>query len=174
MAVAREIDDIARGMVRHQHDHPPVRDLNREADRRLGRGDRIGDDFMRLVGTWTFVILQGLLILLWLLLNTVAAINHWDPYPFGLLNLFVTLVAAFLASLVLMGLNRLGIRDRLRGQHEYEVSVKSEEELKAIMSHLEAQDDALLQILQRLDRSDRELRKIGRRLEPEETGRERA
>ena len=148
MAVGREIEDIARGMVRHQHDHPPVRDLNREADRRLGLGDRVADDFARLVGSWTFIIFQGILLVLWVLLNAAATINHWDPYPFGLLNLVLSLEAAFAASFVLMALNRLAIRDRLRGQQEYELSVKSEEELKAIMSHLEAQDDAMLQLFE--------------------------
>ena len=50
MSAAREIEDIQRQLVRHQHDHPPVRDLNREADRRLTSAQRLGDDFARLVG----------------------------------------------------------------------------------------------------------------------------
>jgi uncharacterized membrane protein len=167
MAIAREIEDIARGMIRHQHEHPPVRDLNREADRRLSRGDRIGDDFIRLIGSWTFIIFQAAFVLLWVLLNWVAAINHWDPYPFTALNLVLSLNAAFLTCFAVMSLNRLSVRDRLRGQQEYELSVKAEEELKAIMAHLEGQDDAILQVLHRLDRTDRELRRLSRRLEAE-------
>jgi uncharacterized membrane protein len=168
MAIAREIEDIARGMLRHQHDHPPVRDLNREADRRLGRGDRIGDDFIRLLGSWMFIIFQAVFALLWVALNWIGAINHWDAYPFTALNLVLSLNAAFIACFAMMSLNRLTARDRLRGQQEYELSVKTEEELRAIMAHLEGQDDAILQVLHRLDRTDRELRKLSRRLEPEE------
>ena len=58
MAINREIEDIARDLIRHQHDHPPVRDLNREVDRRISPADRIGADFARLVGSWIFVLAQ--------------------------------------------------------------------------------------------------------------------
>ncbi len=164
MAVAREIEDIARALVRHQHDHPPVRDLNREEDRRTTTAQRIADDFARLVGSWTFVIMQSLLSAVWLVLNVLAATNHWDPYPFMLLNLVLSFEAAIWASVVLMSFNRGADRERIRAQHAYEVDVKSEEELKMLMTHLEVQDEVLLQILHRLDRSDRELRRMARRL----------
>src|SRR4030081_2768669 len=85
MSAAREIEDIQRQLVRHQHDHPPVRDLNRESDRRLTASQRIGEDFARLVGSWTFVVIQVVLTLAWLGLNALALVNHWDPYPFQLL-----------------------------------------------------------------------------------------
>lgn len=164
MSVGREIEDIARSLVRHQHDHPPVRDLNREADRRMGAAQRIGEDFSRLVGSWTFVVLQVVLTLVWLILNILAFTNHWDPYPFQLLNLALSLEAALWASIALMAVNRLADRDRLRAQHDYEVDAKSEDEMKMLMTHLEVQDEVLLQILHRLDRTDRELRRMGRRL----------
>ena len=164
MAIGREIEDINRALIRHQHDHPPVRDLNKEADRRLGRAERIGDDFGRLVGSWTFLILQSVLVLAWLLLNVLSFTNHWDPYPFQLLNLALSLEAAVWVSITLMALNRMSDRDRLRAQHEYEVAVKGEDETKAVMTHLEIQDEILIQILHRLDRTDRELRRLSRRL----------
>ena len=164
MAIGREIEDINRALIRHQHDHPPVRDLNKEADRRLGRAERIGDDFGRLVGSWTFLILQSVLVLAWLLLNVLSFTNHWDPYPFQLLNLALSLEAAVWVSITLMALNRMSDRDRLRAQHEYEVAVKGEDETKAVMTHLEIQDEILIQVLHRLDRTDRELRRLSRRL----------
>jgi len=71
--VVREIEDLARSLVRHQHDHAPVRDLNRETDRRQGPGQRTAADLARLVGSWTFVVLQAVLSLCWLVLNVVAA-----------------------------------------------------------------------------------------------------
>jgi uncharacterized membrane protein len=164
MAVTREIEDIARSLVKHQHDHPPVRDLNRESDRRLKVAQRIADDLGRLVGSWTFVLLQGLLTASWLTLNVIAQTNHWDQYPFLLLNLVITFETALWLALVLMALNRTAARDRLRAQQDYEEQVRAEEEMRALMTHLETQDEVLLQILYRLDRTDRELRRLARRL----------
>ena len=164
MSAAREIEDIQRQLVRHQHDHPPVRDLNREADRRLSSAQRLGDDFARLVGSWTFVVIQVVLTLAWLALNALSLVNHWDGYPFQLLNLVMSLEAALWISIALMALNRLADRDRLRAQHDYEVDVKTEEEMRTLMTHLEVQDDVLLQVLHRLDRIDRDLRRMARRM----------
>jgi uncharacterized membrane protein len=164
MAIGREIEDINRALIRHRHEHPPVRDLNKEADRRLGRAERIGLDFVRLLGSWTFVILVSLLVLAWLLLNLLSFTNHWDQYPFQFLNLLLSVTAIMLLSITLMALNRIGDRDRLRAQHDYEVAVKGEDEVKALMTHLEVQDEILIQVLHRLDRTDRELRRLTRRL----------
>jgi uncharacterized membrane protein len=164
VSVAREIEDIQRQLIRHQHDHPPVRDLNREVDRRTTPPQRVAEDFARMVGSWTFVALQVALTLLWLALNGLALAKHWDPYPFQLLNLVMSLEAALWASVVLMAVNRMLDRERVRAQHQYEMDVKAEEEVRNVMHHLEVQDDVLLQILHRLDRSDRELRRMARRM----------
>jgi len=164
MAVTREVDDIARSLVKHQHDHPPVRDLNRESDRRMRLPQRVADDLGRVVGSWTFVFVQVLVTGSWLILNIAAQTNHWDSYPFLLLNLVVTFETALWASLVLMALNRAAGRDRLRAQQDYEQQVKIEEEVRSLMGHLEAQDELLMQVVQRLDRNDRELRRLARRL----------
>ena len=165
MSVSREIEDLARDLIRHQHDHPPVRDLNREVDRKLTLADRIGGDFARLVGSWPFVLTQVGLMVIWVALNAIAALAHWDAYPFQFLNFVFSLEAALWASLVLMALNRIADRDRLRAQHDYELDVKAEEELKALMNHLMHQDEILLQIVNRLDRGDREMKRLLRRLE---------
>lgn len=165
MSIAREIEDIARDLIKHQHDHPPVRDLNREEDRRLGFADRVATDFARLVGSWVFVIAQLAIMVFWVALNALNLIHPWDRYPFLFLNFIVSLEAALWVSVVLMALNRMAERDRLRAQHDYEVDVKSEEELKALMNHLMHQDEILLQIVNRLDRGDREMKRLARRLE---------
>jgi uncharacterized membrane protein len=165
MSVGREIEDIARDLIKHQHDHPPVRDLNRDFDRKQTFTDRVASDFARLVGSWVFVLAQVGLMLLWVLLNALNLLRHWDPYPFLFLNFVFSLEAAIWVSVVLMALNRLADRDRLRAQNDYEVSVKDEEELKALMNHLMHQDEILLQIVNRLDRNDREIKRLARRLE---------
>jgi uncharacterized membrane protein len=165
MSIGREIEDIARDLIKHQHDHPPVRDLNREVDRKLTFTDRVASDFARLVGSWIFVLAQLGLMLVWVLLNALNLLRHWDPYPFMFLNLVFSLEAAIWVSVVLMALNSQAERDRIRAQNEYELNVKAEEETKALMNHLMHQDEILLQIVNRLDRGDREIKRLARRLE---------
>ena len=165
MSIGREIEDIARDLIKHQHDHPPVRDLNREVDRKLTFSDRVADDFARLVGSWIFVLAQAGIMVLWVGLNAFNLIHPWDRYPFLFLNFILSLEAAVWVSVVLMALNRFADRDRLRAQHEYELNVKAEEELKALMNHLMHQDEILLQIVNHLDRGDREMKRLARRLE---------
>ncbi len=165
MAINREIEDVARDLIRHQHDHPPVRDLNRETDRRQTLSDRIAADFARLIGSWVFVLVQIGIMVAWVVLNAISALAHWDSYPYQFLNFILSLEAALWASLVLMALNRMHDRDRLRAQHDYELDVKTEEETKALMNHLMHQDEILLQVLNRLDRSDIEMKRLLRRLE---------
>ena len=165
MSIAREIEDIARDLIKHQHDHPPVRDLNRDVERRLTFADRVAADFSRLVGSWVFVLVQLGIIVIWIALNALNLIRPWDSYPFRFLNLVLSLEAAIWISVLLMGLNRQADRDRLRAQQDYELNVKAEEELKALMNHLMHQDEILLQIVNRLDRGDREMKRLARRLE---------
>src|SRR5690349_6645404 len=165
MSIAREIEDIARDLIKHQHDHPPVRDLNREIERRQTFADRVAGDFARLVGSWAFVLAQVGIMVVWVGLNALNLIHPWDRYPFLFLNFVLSLEAALWVSVVLMALNRLGDRDRLRAQHEFELNVKAEEELKALMNHLMHQDEILLQIVNRLDRGDLEMKRVARRLE---------
>ena len=165
MSIGREIEDIARDLIKHQHDHPPVRDLNREVERKLTFADRVADDFARLVGSWIFVLAQAGIVVVWVGLNALNLIRPWDRYPFLFLNFVLGLEVAVWVSLVLMALNRLADRDRLRAQHDYELNVKAEEELKALMNHLMHQDEILLQIVNRLDRGDRELKRLARHLE---------
>src|SRR5256886_8296895 len=130
MATARESDAIALELVKHQHDPPPVRDLIREMDRRQSFADRVADVFARLVGAWVFVLVQVGIMVVWVGLNALRLIPPWDGSPFQSLNFVLTLEVAIWIAVVLMALNRLADRDRLRAQHDYELDVKSEEELK--------------------------------------------
>ncbi|MGA7910044.1 MAG: DUF1003 domain-containing protein [Candidatus Dormiibacterota bacterium] len=165
MSIGREIEDIARDLIKHQHDHPPVRDLNREVERKQTFADHVAADFARLVGSWVFVLVQVGIMVVWVGLNAFNVIRPWDRYPFLFLNFILSLEAAIWISVVLMALNRIADRDRIRAQHDYELDVKAEEELKALMNHLMHQDEILLQIVNRLDRGDREMKRLARRLE---------
>lgn len=164
MPTTRGIEDIEQALVRHNHDHAPVRDLNREADRRRSFAQRRADDLARLVGSWTFVLLQAVLVAAWIALNVVGVVAHWDERPFLLLNLVLGVESVLWAVVILLALNRSADRERLRAQQAFEVDVKVEEELRSLMTHLEVQDDVLVQVLLRLDHLDRELRRLARRL----------
>ena len=164
MAAARELEDIERGLPRHTHEHPPVRNINQEADRRLGRTGQVAADLARVIGSWSFFAAQVVLVVAWLVLNGIAWLRHWDAYPFQLLDTVLTIEVALSVPLVLMALNRAADRDRLAAEQQFQDAVKAEEELKALMRHLEVQDEVLLQAIQRLDRSDRQLRRVVRRL----------
>src|SRR2546428_757088 len=146
MSIGREIEDIARDLIKHQHDHPPVRDLNRDVDRKLTFADRVASDFARLIGSWIFVLAQVGLMLLWVLLNAIGLLRHWDPYPFLFLNFVFSLEAAIWRSVVLMTLNSMSDRDRMRAHNEYELNVKAAEELNALMNHLMHQAELVLQL----------------------------
>src|SRR5438094_7972170 len=98
MSIAREIEDIARDLIKHQHDHPPVRDLNRDAERRLTFADRVAADFSRLVGSWLFVLVQLAIMVVWIGLNAFNLIRPWDRYPFLFLTLILSLEAAVWVS----------------------------------------------------------------------------
>ena len=81
----------------------------------------------------------------------IAYINHWDPYPFILLNLALSFQAAYAAPIIMMSQNRQAAKDRLMAEQDYEINLKAEEELKAIMNHLEQQDEVMLDILRRME-----------------------
>jgi uncharacterized membrane protein len=77
--------------------------------------------------------------------------HHWDPYPFILLNLALSFQAAYAAPIIMMSQNRQAAKDRLMAEQDYDVNVKAEDELKSIMSHLEQQDEVMLDILRRME-----------------------
>src|SRR5215472_3991831 len=126
MSIAREIEDIARDLIKHQHDHPPVRDLNREIERRQTFADRVATDFARLVGSWPFVLAQVGIMVVWIALNAFNVIHPWDRYPFLFLNFVLSLEAALWVSVTLIARNRMADRHRLRAQHDFELEVKAE------------------------------------------------
>ncbi len=90
--------------------------------------DRIAD----IVGSWRFIIIQSALLGLWLLLNSLAWIAHWDPYPFILLNLVLSFQAAFTAPIIMMAQNRQSDIDRNKAQLDYDVNLRAELDITAL------------------------------------------
>lgn len=150
-----------------KHDHPPVVDMNQVADERLTIGQRIADKVAATVGSWPFIITQSIILAAWLVLNSIAIIRHWDPYPFILLNLMLSFQAAYAAPFVMMSQNRQAEKDRLTAQNDYITDCKGEEEVRHIMDHLDHQDALILQIVKRLEEQHMEMKEQIARLDPE-------
>jgi uncharacterized membrane protein len=132
------------------HSHPSVKNVNEIIDEKLTLGQKTADNVARVVGSWTFIIVQSAILVVWVVLNVVAWIRHWDPYPFILMNLFLSLQAAYTAPVIMMSQNRSAVRDRIEAHQDFLVNQKTEEEVRAILTHLAAQDQALAAIHQAL------------------------
>jgi len=131
-----------------QHRHPPVQNINQIFEEKLTLGQRTADWVAATMGSWAFIITQSAILTLWLALNATAWIQHWDPYPFILMNLVLSMQAAYAAPIIMMSQNRQIARDRLEAHHDFLINQKAEEEIRAILDHLAAQDQALAQIHQ--------------------------
>lgn len=134
------------------HDHPAVIDVNKAHDEQLTVGQKVADAVAANMGSWRFIIIQSIILALWILANTLNLLfNHFDPYPFILLNLALSFQAAFAAPFIMISQNRQAEKDRLTAQNDYITDSKSEEEVRHIMEHLDHQDTLILQIVQRLE-----------------------
>ena len=113
------------------------RNIVQEYDRSAGFGERIADKVAEIGGSWTFIILFLLCLVAWMAINTfVLAGGAFDPYPYILLNLCLSCVAAIQAPIIMMSQNRQGVIDRLRAQNDYEVNVKAELEIMQVHEKL--------------------------------------
>ena len=128
------------------HRHRPVRNVNEIFAEQATVGQRAADWVATVVGSWRFIIVQSTILVAWAILNTAAWVYHWDPYPFILMNLVLSLQAAYTAPVIMMSQNRQAARDRLEAHNDYDVNQKAEEEIRAILDHLAAQDEALAHI----------------------------
>jgi uncharacterized membrane protein len=126
-----------------QHRHRPVRNVNELLEERITLGQRAADWVANVMGSWPFILGQSALLLAWAAFNTTAWVYHWDPYPFILMNLMLSLQAAYTAPMIMMSQQRQVERDRLNAHNDYLVNQKAEEEVRAVLEHLAAQDDAL-------------------------------
>ncbi len=151
MNQASAVEKWERSRVRHVHRHPPVINVNLAHAEALTPGQRIADGFAVIMGSWTFIIVQSALLIAWIIVNVLAWVRHWDPYPFILLNLALSFQAAYAAPIIMMSQNRQAAKDRLMAEQDYQVNTKAEEEVKSIMHHLEQQDEVMIDLLRRLE-----------------------
>lgn len=113
------------------------RNINIEHDKSYTFGERLADKVASFGGSWTFLILFAAAIIGWVVLNSVMLAGGFDPYPYILLNLFLSMLASVQAPIIMMSQNRLAAKDRLTAAHDYEVNLKAEIEIMALHEKLD-------------------------------------
>jgi uncharacterized membrane protein len=93
-------------------------------------GQRIADKVANGMGSWYFIIIQTVIVLIWMALNLLAFAYHWDPYPFILLNLLFSTQAAYAAPIIMMAQNRQNDRDRTQAMEDYRTNIRAKEEIE--------------------------------------------
>lgn len=128
-------------VVQHFGDRLHIsRDTNLEFEKKLTFGQRLADKVAMFGGSWTFLIIFAAILLAWILLNAFLLArrgNTFDPYPYILLNLFLSMLAAVQAPIILMSQNRQSVKDRLDAAHDYEVNLKAELEILSLHEKLD-------------------------------------
>ncbi len=114
-------------------------------------GDHLADSVAKGMGSWRFIIIQTILVILWMGLNLVGYFFHWDAYPFILLNLVFSTQAAYAAPIIMMAQNRQNDRDRMQAQADYQTNIDAKLEIEALAIKLKSLEvdklDKIIQIL---------------------------
>lgn len=117
-------------------------------------GEHISDIVAQVMGSWAFIIIQTILLVLWILIN-IGWSRGWDPYPFILLNLVLSFQAAFTAPIIMMSQNRQSAIDRQKAENDYTVNVKAEMEIELLHQKIdllkEQEIKALIEVITRLE-----------------------
>ncbi len=120
----------------------------------LSFGGRIADAVANGMGSWRFIILQTILVILWMGLNLVGFIYHWDVYPFILLNLVFSTQAAYAAPIIMMSQNRQNERDRMHAEEDYKTNIDAKQEIEALSIMLKSIEveklDKIIEMLQEM------------------------
>jgi len=102
------------------------------------RGERIADIVTAAVGSWKFILIQSFLLGVWIILNIISWIKHWDEYPFILLNLALSFQAAYATPFILMSQNRQSEIDRDKAKQDLDVDMKAEKEIESLHQKLDS------------------------------------
>ncbi len=137
-----ELSSLEEEVVKSLKEHELLsKNINVEFDRQLTFGQRVADKVAEFGGSWRFIISFAVVLAVWIVINSVALIlKPFDPYPYILLNLVLSCLAAIQAPVIMMSQNRREAKDRLRAEHDYRVNLKAELEIR----HLNGKMDLLL------------------------------
>jgi uncharacterized membrane protein len=118
----------------------------------LTLGGRIADALANGMGSWKFIILQTALVIIWMGINLVGFMYHWDVYPFILLNLLFSTQAAYAAPIIMMSQNRQNGRDRMHAEQDYKTNKDAKQEIEALAIKLKSIEvdklDKIIELLQ--------------------------
>jgi len=109
-------------------------------------GQRAADKITKVAGSWAFIIGFFIVLTSWMLLNTIILVKNWDPYPFILLNLVLSCVAAIQAPIILMSQNRSAEKDRHKAEYDYAVNRRTEREIQKLKEQLNRIEKKLAKI----------------------------
>lgn len=126
-----------------------IRDVNELYQRGLKRLDYLAIAVAKIVGSWSFIVGQSIFFGAWIALNLIGWVKSWDPYPFILMNLVLSLLSAYTAPLIIMAQNRDAERDRLMMQEDFETNRQAAEQINKILNVLEEQGQQLALLLER-------------------------
>ena len=130
---------------------PIAIDVDKQAEENETWSDKLADKITEVAGSWAFIIVFVIILISWMIINYLLAVNAFDPYPFILLNLFLSCVAALQAPIIMMSQNRSAKRDSLRTKNDYKTDLKSELMLEALheeIKKLNANQNKILKILE--------------------------
>ncbi len=113
-----------------------TRNPNEVIEQEATFGERIADSVARFGGSWSFIILFGVVLVVYSAVNVLLGKTAWDPYPFILLNLFLSMLAAIQAPVIMMSQNRQDTKDRLRGELDFDVNRRAESEIQGLARKL--------------------------------------
>lgn len=99
-------------------------------------GDQLADKVTNIMGSWRFIIIQTVLILVWVGVNLIAYLLLWDPYPFILLNLLFSIQSAYAAPIIMMAQNRQSARDRIQAYDDYKTNLEAKREIEELQTGL--------------------------------------
>jgi uncharacterized membrane protein len=121
--------------------HHISRDTNKDFQDSMTFGQRVADKVASFGGSWTFILIFVGILLTWIVTNSLILVGHgrhpFDPYPYILLNLVLSMVAALQAPVIMMSQNRQAAKDRLDATHDYEVNLKAELEIMSLHEKLD-------------------------------------
>ena len=113
------------------------RNLNTVEEEKMTLGDRVADGFAAGMGSWSFIIVQSLALVFWVVWNVIPGLFHWDEYPFIFLNLALSFQAAYAAPIIMMSQNRASNKDRLAAEIDHQINIKAEVKTGLIMARLD-------------------------------------
>jgi uncharacterized membrane protein len=120
-----------------------ARNANEVIEEQATTGEHIADGVARFGGSWSFIILFAVVLVIYTAINIAMGKSAWDPYPFILLNLFLSMLAAIQAPVIMMSQNRQDKKDRLRGELDFDVNRRAESEIQMLAHKLRSMDDKL-------------------------------